>query len=73
LWCVYIFWQGVFFTGIWVMGHECGHGAFSPYPLVNDCVGFVLHSALLVPYFSWQYSHARHHKFTNHITRGETH
>ncbi|KAF4683269.1 linoleoyl-CoA desaturase activity [Perkinsus olseni] len=73
LWCAYIFWQGVFFTGIWVMGHECGHGAFSPYPLVNDSVGFVLHSALLVPYFSWQYSHSRHHKFTNHITKGETH
>lgn len=73
LWGAYIFWQGVFFTGIWVMGHECGHGAFSPYSMLNDSIGFVLHSALLVPYFSWQYSHARHHKFTNHATKGESH
>ncbi|KAF4668260.1 linoleoyl-CoA desaturase activity [Perkinsus chesapeaki] len=73
LWAIYIFWQGVFMFGLWIMGHECGHGAFSPYPLVNDTVGFVLHSALLVPYFSWQYSHARHHKFCNHTVKGESH
>jgi omega-6 fatty acid desaturase (delta-12 desaturase) len=38
-----------------------------------DAVGFVLHSVLLVPYFSWQYSHAKHHAKTNHLLDGETH
>ena len=33
----------------------------------------MLHSILLVPYFSWQRSHAVHHANTNHITKGETH
>jgi fatty acid desaturase len=28
---------------------------------------------MLVPYFSWQRSHAVHHKFTNHMELGETH
>ena len=40
---------------------------------IQDAVGFVLHSALLVPYFSWQRSHAIHHSRTNHVTEGETH
>jgi omega-6 fatty acid desaturase (delta-12 desaturase) len=40
---------------------------------LQDAVGFVLHSALLVPYFSWQRSHAVHHQHTNHIYKGETH
>lgn len=45
--------QGAVCTGIWVIAHECGHQAFSKYKLVNDGVGLVLHSCLLVPYFSW--------------------
>ncbi len=45
--------QGAVLTGVWVVAHECGHGAFSPWQPVNDGVGLVLHSCLLVPYFSW--------------------
>jgi omega-6 fatty acid desaturase (delta-12 desaturase) len=40
-------------AGIWVIAHECGHGAFSDYSWVNDLVGFTMHSLLLVPYYSW--------------------
>ena len=40
---------------------------------MQDTVGYILHSALLVPYFSWQRSHAVHHSRTNHIDEGETH
>ena len=47
------FWQGAVCTGIWVVAHECGHQAFSKWQAVNDGVGLVLHSALLVPYYSW--------------------
>ena len=65
--------QGTIMTGLWVIGHECGHGAFSKYKLMNDIVGYIVHTALLVPYFSWQYTHAKHHKFTNHLIYGETH
>lgn len=40
---------------------------------MNDAVGWVLHSFLLVPYFAWQYSHAKHHSKTNHLLDGESH
>ncbi|KAK4100444.1 delta-12 acyl-CoA desaturase [Parathielavia hyrcaniae] len=69
LWGVYTFLQGLFGTGLWVLAHECGHGAFSPSQKVNNFVGWVLHSALLVPYFSWQISHGKHHKATGHMER----
>ncbi|KAG2499234.1 hypothetical protein HYH03_002813 [Edaphochlamys debaryana] len=64
LWPLYWFWQGAFMTGIWVIAHECGHGAFSPSDAVNDGVGLVFHSLLLVPYYSWKHSHRRHHQHT---------
>ena len=28
---------------------------------------------MLVPYFSWQFSHAKHHAKTNHLVDGESH
>lgn len=57
----------------WVIAHECGHNAFSDNRAIQDAVGYILHSFLLVPYFSWQRSHAVHHSRTNHLTEGETH
>ncbi|KAF2230561.1 delta(12) fatty acid desaturase [Viridothelium virens] len=69
LWVVYTFVQGLFGTGLWVLAHEAGHQSFSPSKKLNDTVGFLLHSALLVPYFSWKISHGKHHKSTGHIER----
>ena len=68
-WMVYGFINGLFGTGIWVLAHECGHQAFSNSRTLNDTVGWVLHSALLVPYFSWQITHGNHHKATGHLSR----
>jgi len=56
-------------TGLWVIAHECGYQAFSDYKWLNDSVGMVLHSALLVPYHSWRITHGNHHKNTNHLDR----
>ncbi|KAJ2705812.1 hypothetical protein FB645_002093 [Coemansia sp. IMI 203386] len=70
-WILYWICQGVVCTGIWVIAHECGHGAFSDSRTVNNVTGWVLHSALLVPYYSWKYTHSQHHKGTNSMTRDE--
>jgi len=60
-------------TGLWVVAHECGHHAFSDYPLLDNSIGFTLHSYLLAPYFPWQYSHSVHHSRNKHIDMDETH
>uniref|UniRef100_A0ACD5Z6W8 Uncharacterized protein n=1 Tax=Avena sativa TaxID=4498 RepID=A0ACD5Z6W8_AVESA len=70
-WPLYWIMQGCVTTGVWVIAHECGHHAFSDYSLLDDMVGLVLHSWLLVPYFSWKYSHRRHHSNTGSMERDE--
>ena len=69
LWTVYGFLQGLFATGLWVIAHECGHQSFSNSKALNDTTGWILHSALFVPYFSWKISHGKHHKSTGHMER----
>ncbi|XP_018627219.1 delta(12)-fatty-acid desaturase FAD2-like [Nicotiana tabacum] len=59
-WLVYWIVQGCVCTGIWVIGHECGHHGFSEYQWVEDTVGLILHSALLRQYFARKHSHRRH-------------
>eukprot|EP01061_Rhynchopus_euleeides_P006183 TRINITY_DN15252_c0_g1_i1.p1 TRINITY_DN15252_c0_g1~~TRINITY_DN15252_c0_g1_i1.p1 ORF type:complete len:651 (+),score=287.96 TRINITY_DN15252_c0_g1_i1:55-1953(+) len=76
LWPIYSVVVGTTLTGVWVIGHECGHRAFAGTggnTLINDLVGFVTHTPLLVPFWAWRYSHHKHHMFTNHLLDGETH
>ncbi|CAL5870683.1 uncharacterized protein PFLUO_LOCUS4923 [Penicillium psychrofluorescens] len=69
LWTLYTIVQGLVGTGVWVLAHECGHQAFSPSKVLNDTVGWICHSLLLVPYFSWKISHGKHHKATGNLAR----
>eukprot|EP00252_Welwitschia_mirabilis_P018052 TRINITY_DN40220_c0_g1_i1.p1 TRINITY_DN40220_c0_g1~~TRINITY_DN40220_c0_g1_i1.p1 ORF type:complete len:391 (-),score=8.38 TRINITY_DN40220_c0_g1_i1:620-1792(-) len=70
-WLLYWAMQGCILTGVWVVAHECGHHAFSDYQWLDDTVGLVLHSSLMVPYFSWKYSHRRHHSNTGSLEKDE--
>ncbi|KAJ8560918.1 hypothetical protein K7X08_027108 [Anisodus acutangulus] len=70
-WTSYWIAQGCVCTGIWVIGHECGHHGFSDYQWVDDTVGLILHSALLTPYFAWKHSHRRHHANTGSLENDE--
>ena len=54
LFLVYSVIMGTVMAGLWVLGNECGHGAFGRNIIENDIFGFILHSILLVPYFSWK-------------------
>lgn len=54
LWPFYWFGVSAFGVGVWILSHECGHGSFSEHEKLNDFVGWIGHSFLLIPYFSWQ-------------------
>lgn len=65
---VFPYLAGITLTGLWVLAHEAGHGAFSTNRKVADTVGFVIHSALMSPYFAWRSSHGRHHQYANNVS-----
>ncbi|KAF7314691.1 Linoleoyl phosphatidylcholine delta-12 acetylenase [Mycena kentingensis (nom. inval.)] len=71
VWAAYWWFQGLVFTGLWVIGHECGHGAFLPDESLNHTLGFIIHTALWTPYFSWKISHHRHHMHHASMERDE--
>merc|ERR1711988_1475593 len=70
-WPLYWYWQGAVCTGVWVIAHECGHQSFSESKFLNDTLGWVLHSSLLVPYHSWRISHSKHHGNTGSCEHDE--
>ncbi|KAK3605334.1 hypothetical protein CHS0354_033823 [Potamilus streckersoni] len=68
---VYWLLQGAVFTGMFVLGHDCGHGSFSRYRLINDIVGTIAHTFVLTPYYPWKLSHRNHHKHTGNMDKDE--
>ncbi|TPX46977.1 hypothetical protein SeLEV6574_g02907 [Synchytrium endobioticum] len=68
-WPLYWYFQGAIMTGAWVIAHECGHQAFSDYKWINNTIGWIIHSAMLVPYHSWRVSHAQHHAGNAHLEK----
>ncbi|KAG0578485.1 hypothetical protein KC19_4G026400 [Ceratodon purpureus] len=72
LWPVYWFAQGTMFWAFFVLGHDCGHQSFSSSKTVNNIVGHVLHSFILVPYHGWRISHRTHHANHGHVHNDES-
>ncbi|KAI7729213.1 hypothetical protein M8C21_008787 [Ambrosia artemisiifolia] len=66
-WPLYWFFQGLILGSLWSLTHEISHGAFSGYQWLDDTIGFIIHSALLTPYYSMKYSHRNHHANTNSV------
>ncbi|KAK4342542.1 hypothetical protein RND71_038358 [Anisodus tanguticus] len=74
-WLFYpIYWaiQGTIFWAIFVLGHDCGHGSFSDNLLLNNVVGHILHSVILVPYHGWRISHKTHHQNHGNVETDES-
>lgn len=72
-WSAPLFWlaQGTMLWALFVLGHDCGHGAFSGSRRLNDAVGHLVHAPLLVPYNAWRISHRLHHRHAGDVERDE--
>nr|XP_018909258.1 PREDICTED: delta(12) fatty acid desaturase FAD2-like [Bemisia tabaci] len=70
-WPIYWAAAGTVAFGLWFHGHECIHDAFSNHKWINDAVGFVVFTGLLVPYFPWKCSHIKHHANTGTLEKDE--
>ncbi|KAJ7334091.1 delta-12 fatty acid desaturase [Mycena albidolilacea] len=71
LWTAYWVAQSIAMAGCWCLGHEAGHGNISKYSVINDTLGYFLHTCLLTPYFAWKSSHHTHHRTVGSIERDE--
>lgn len=68
---VFAFMTGTIMWAIFVLGHDCGHGSFSTSDLINDIMGTILHTFILVPFYPWKLSHRHHHQYTGNIDKDE--
>lgn len=49
-----------------------GHQSFSNNKSLNDLVGNIVHSSILVPYHGWRVSHRSHHGNHGHVENDES-
>lgn len=61
-----------FLVRLFMIQHDCGHGAFFRDRRANDWVGRVLGVLTLTPYDDWRRAHAVHHASSGHLDRRGT-
>ena len=58
-----------FLVRLFLIQHDCGHGAFFRHKIANDWVGRVLGVLTLTPYDYWKRNHAIHHASSSNLDR----
>ena len=58
-----------FSCALFMIQHDCGHGAFFRSRLANDWVGRVISVLTLTPYDCWRRAHAIHHATSGNLDR----
>jgi acyl-lipid omega-6 desaturase (Delta-12 desaturase) len=61
-----------FLVRLFMIQHDCGHGAFFRHRLANDWVGRVIGVLTLTPYDFWRRTHAIHHSTLGNLDRRGT-
>lgn len=58
-----------FLVRLFMIQHDCGHGAFFRNRRMNDWVGRAIGVLTLTPYDAWRGAHAIHHASSGHLER----
>jgi len=58
-----------FMVRLFIIQHDCGHGAFFRQRAANSWVGRVLGVLTLTPYDYWKHNHAVHHSTSSNLDR----
>ncbi len=58
-----------FLVRLFMIQHDCGHGAFFPHRVANDWIGRVIGVLTLTPYDFWRRTHAIHHATSGNLER----
>jgi len=58
-----------FLVRLFMIQHDCGHGAFFRHRLANDWIGRTLGVLTLTPYDFWRRTHAMHHATSGNLER----
>jgi omega-6 fatty acid desaturase (delta-12 desaturase) len=58
-----------FLVRLFMIQHDCSHGAFFRQRAINDWVGRVIGIATLTPYDYWKRTHAAHHASSGNLDR----
>ena len=62
---------GLLVVRVFIIQHDCGHGAFFRGRVGNAVVGWACTLATFTPYASWRRQHANHHADWNNLDRGD--
>lgn len=63
---------GLFLARLFMIQHDCGHGAFFKKRKLNDWVGRIIGIFSLTPYDVWRQAHATHHATSGNLDRRGT-
>ena len=63
------FFQGLTYLSLWLIGHDCGHNSFSNNQKLNQWVGSISTSFMLMNYENFRRSHNMHHSFVGNIEK----
>ncbi|HUJ08954.1 MAG TPA: fatty acid desaturase [Verrucomicrobiae bacterium] len=60
---------GGFLVRVFIIHHDCGHGAFFKSRKANDIWGFITGVLTFTPYYLWRWEHAIHHAHAADLDR----